>query len=110
MSKERYVHTIMNYDRIFELIDEKSEAICGLYGCRFKRDKTMNGLPVLMNDRLLTEQFVGRAGYLFGTGTCPSDGTFDFGRRFRYLSAIDTRCDVGVGGVSADTGCDASLA
>ncbi|WP_068689194.1 M20 metallopeptidase family protein [Culturomica massiliensis] len=53
-------------DRIFELIDEKSEAICGLYGCRFKRDKTMNGLPVLMNDRLLTEQFVGRAGYLLG--------------------------------------------
>ena len=53
-------------DRIFELIDEKSEAICGLYGCRFKRDKTMNGLPVLMNDRLLTEQFVGRAGCLLG--------------------------------------------
>ena len=40
--------------RIFELIDEKSEAICALYGCKFHRDKTWNGLPVLVNDPQLT--------------------------------------------------------
>lgn len=40
--------------QIFELIDEKSEAICALYGCTFHRDKTQNGLPVLMNDPELT--------------------------------------------------------
>lgn len=39
-------------EQIFKLIDEKSEAICGLYGCRFVRDKTANGLPVLMNDEM----------------------------------------------------------
>ena len=41
--------------RIFELIDEKSPAICDLYGCTFHLDKTWNGLPVLVNDKSLTE-------------------------------------------------------
>lgn len=40
--------------RIFEWIDEKSEPVCQLYGCTFERDKTWNGLPVLMNDTELT--------------------------------------------------------
>ncbi len=43
--------------RIFELIEEKSKAICDLYGCTFHLDKTWNGLPVLVNDEKLT-QFV----------------------------------------------------
>lgn len=44
--------------RIFDLIDEKSEIICGLYGCSFHRDKTTNGLPVLINDDVLTKQVI----------------------------------------------------
>lgn len=55
--------TLRTYDnelrhRIFELLDEKSEAICGLYGCHFERDKTLNGLPVLVNDSDLTNQLL----------------------------------------------------
>ncbi len=41
-------------DRIFEWMDEKSEAVCSLYGCRYRRNKTNDGLPVLMNDGKLT--------------------------------------------------------
>lgn len=52
--------------RIFELIDEKSEAICSLYGCTFHRDKTWNGLPVLMNDPALTRLVQETATGLFG--------------------------------------------
>lgn len=44
-------------DRVFQLIDEKSADICALYGCEFKRDKTANGLPVLVNDEKLTYCF-----------------------------------------------------
>ncbi len=43
-------------DRIFEWMDEKSEAICSLYGCHYCRNKATDGLPVLMNDRKLTEE------------------------------------------------------
>ncbi|MEG0796222.1 MAG: M20 family metallopeptidase [Odoribacter sp.] len=42
--------------RIFELINEKSPSICDLYGCRFLPDMTWNGLPPLVNDRILTER------------------------------------------------------
>ena len=52
--------------RIFELIDEKSEAICALYGCGFHRDKTWNGLPVLMNDPRLTRFVEDNAARLLG--------------------------------------------
>lgn len=41
--------------RIFELIHEKSPAICGLYGCRFVPDMPWNGLPPLVNDDRLVE-------------------------------------------------------
>lgn len=42
--------------RIFELIQEKSPAICDLYGCRFLPDMPWNGLPPLVNDPVLTEK------------------------------------------------------
>lgn len=51
-------HDNMLRYRIFELIDEKSEAICSLYGCTFKRDKEWNGLPVLMNNEVLTDRII----------------------------------------------------
>ena len=35
--------------RIFDLIHEKSPAICDLYGCRFVPDMPWNGLPPLVN-------------------------------------------------------------
>ena len=41
--------------KIFELIEEKSNTICDLYDCTFHLDKTWNGLPVLVNDKSLTE-------------------------------------------------------
>ena len=41
--------------KIFELIEEKSNSVCDLYGCTFHLDKTWNGLPVLVNDKSLTE-------------------------------------------------------
>ena len=41
-------------DRIFKWMDEKSEAICALYGCEYHRNKAADGLPVLMNDGKLT--------------------------------------------------------
>lgn len=42
--------------RIFELINEKSPAICGLYGCRFIPDMPGDGLPPLVNEPILTER------------------------------------------------------
>lgn len=42
--------------RIFELIHEKSPAICDLYGCRFVPDMPWNGLPPLVNEPVLVEQ------------------------------------------------------
>ena len=42
--------------RIFELIDEKSPAICDLYGCSFVPDMPWNGLPPLVNDPVLTKE------------------------------------------------------
>jgi metal-dependent amidase/aminoacylase/carboxypeptidase family protein len=42
--------------RIFELIEEKSPAICDLYGCRFVPDMPWNGLPPLVNNVQLVEQ------------------------------------------------------
>lgn len=50
--------------RIFELIREKSPAICDLYGCRFVPDMPWNGLPPLVNDPGLTEQVKAVAGSL----------------------------------------------
>lgn len=47
--------------RVFELLDEKSEAICGLYGCHFVRNKAADGLPVLVNDSRLTAGLKERA-------------------------------------------------
>lgn len=42
--------------RIFELIHEKSPAICELYGCRFVPDMSWDGLPPLVNDAGLVER------------------------------------------------------
>lgn len=42
--------------RIFDIIQEKSPAICDLYGCRFIPDMPWNGLPPLVNDEKLTQQ------------------------------------------------------
>lgn len=53
-------------DRLFAYLDEKSETICGLYACQFKRDRTANGLPVLVNDKNLTTDFIKRASFLIG--------------------------------------------
>lgn len=47
-------HDNMLRDRIFEWMDEKSEAICSLYGCHYRRNKATDGLPVLVNDGKLT--------------------------------------------------------
>lgn len=52
--------------RIFELIEEKSQEICALYGCTFTMDKTWNGLPVLVNDERLTKFVMRNASELFG--------------------------------------------
>lgn len=41
--------------QIFDLINEKSPAICGLYGCRFVPDMPWNGLPPLVNTPEWTE-------------------------------------------------------
>ena len=41
---------------IFDLIHEKSPAICDLYGCRFVPDMPWNGLPPLVNDCGLTHR------------------------------------------------------
>ncbi len=41
--------------RIFNLIREKSPAICDLYGCRFLPDMPDNGLPPLVNDPELVQ-------------------------------------------------------
>ena len=56
---------ILRY-KIFELIEEKSKAICDLYGCTFHLDKTWNGLPVLVNDENLTRFVEKNAIDLFG--------------------------------------------
>ncbi len=40
---------------IFNLINEKSPAICDLYGCRFVPDMPWDGLPPLVNTAKLTE-------------------------------------------------------
>lgn len=40
---------------IFDLINEKSPAICDLYGCRFVPDMPWNGLPPLVNTEACTE-------------------------------------------------------
>lgn len=50
--------------RIFDLINEKSPAICDLYGCRFVPDMPWNGLPPLVNDAALTAQVREVAGAL----------------------------------------------
>lgn len=49
---------------IFDLIREKSPAICELYGCRFVPDMPWNGLPPLVNDKRLTEEVKTVAGSL----------------------------------------------
>lgn len=49
---------------IFNLIHEKSPAICDLYGCRFVPNMPWNGLPPLVNDAKLTEQVKTVAGRL----------------------------------------------
>lgn len=54
--------------RIFELIHEKSPAICGLYGCRFVPAMPWNGLPPLVNDADLTGQVRQVAGRIPGVG------------------------------------------
>lgn len=53
-------------DRLFAYLDEKSKAICSLYACQFNRDKTPNGLPVLVNNEELTADFVKRTSFLLG--------------------------------------------
>lgn len=52
--------------RIFDLIDEKSEVICELYGCSFHRDKTTIGLPVLVNNDVLVKRVIACANEIPG--------------------------------------------
>lgn len=58
--------------RIFDLIHEKSPAICDLYGCRFVPDMPWNGLPPLVNDAGLVERIKGVA-----RTVCGADGVVD---------------------------------
>lgn len=51
---------------IFELIQEKSPAICDLYGCHFAPNMPWNGLPPLVNDATLTARVKEVAGGLSG--------------------------------------------
>ena len=75
--------------RIFELIDEKSEAICALYGCSFHRDKTWNGLPVLVNDLRLTRFVEKNAARLLGSGNVVPMDYLTLGEDFAiYLEKI----------------------
>lgn len=52
--------------RIFELIAEKSPAICNLYGCEFVPDMPWNGLPPLVNDAALYARVVRTAAEIVG--------------------------------------------
>lgn len=52
--------------RIFEIIAEKSPAICDLYDCQFVPDMPWNGLPPLKNNVDLTKQIVRTASELLG--------------------------------------------
>ncbi len=75
--------------RIFELIDEKSEAICALYGCTFHRDKTWNGLPVLVNDPELARFVEKNAARLLGSGNVVPMDYLTLGEDFAiYLEKI----------------------
>lgn len=76
-------------NRIFELIDEKSEAICALYGCRFHRNKTSDGLPVLMNQPQLTEQVKSRGEACLGKEKVVDMNPLTLGEDFAiYLQEI----------------------
>lgn len=76
-------------ERIFGWIDEKSELICSLYGCRFLRDKTANGLPVLMNEPELTERFVKLASACLGAAQVRKMEPLTLGEDFAiYLQHI----------------------
>lgn len=76
-------------ERLFGIMDEKSEAICMLYGCHFRRDKTTNGLPVLMNDPGLTEKIIERSEKWLGKGNIDILPPLTLGEDFAiYLQAI----------------------
>lgn len=55
-------------DQIFELMDTKSKSICSLYGCRYRRNETADGLPALVNDRELTGKIREKAIKRLGVG------------------------------------------
>ena len=75
--------------RVFELIEEKSKEICALYGCTFTMDKTWNGLPVLVNDELLTKFVVKNATELFGENNVIDMSHLTLGEDFAiYLEKI----------------------
>lgn len=75
--------------RIFELIEEKSKEICALYGCTFMMDKTWNGLPVLVNDELLTKFVVKNATELLGENHVINMNHLTLGEDFAiYLEKI----------------------
>ncbi|WP_059026174.1 M20 metallopeptidase family protein [Gabonibacter massiliensis] len=75
--------------RIFELIEEKSRAICGLYGCSFRMDNTWNGLPVLVNDERLTRLVRKNASDLVGSENVIEMDPLTLGEDFAiYLEKI----------------------
>ena len=76
-------------ERLFGLLDEKSEAICSLYGCSFDRDRTAIGLPVLVNDEQLTGRFMKRAARCVGAGRVRVTAPVTLGEDFAvYLQHI----------------------
>ncbi len=76
-------------DRIFEWMDEKSEAICSLYGCRYRRNKTNDGLPVLMNDGKLAGEVRRMAAECLGAGRVADMEPLMLGEDFAiYLQEI----------------------
>lgn len=90
--------------KIFELIEEKSNSICDLYGCTFHLDKAWNGLPVLVNDKSLTEFVKKNATDLTGKTQCDPNGSSYLRRRFCHLLGENSRSLLGLGCSSAGTG------
>lgn len=74
---------------IFNVIHEKSPAICDLYGCRFVPDMPWNGLPPLVNNPELTEQVKQVAGCISGVKQVVELAPLTLGEDFAiYLQKI----------------------
>lgn len=96
--------------RIFELIDEKSPAICDLYGCRFVPDMPWNGLPPLVNDPVLTKEVKKLAAGLAASAADRRIGTLDFRGRLCYLFAGIAGCFLDFGGAATGSRGNVSFA